>query len=129
MYVPLSFQFLVEHPIYGAMTLKNRGVWRMVPKPKAVIDFEHGALTIDAAIIGRGLNVEPSLVPVRMREGRITVLCERGYDEDAGRHRLTFFYENRRFRLVVDEEGKAIQRSTVDFGKHPLPTSMRKRSA
>jgi len=77
----------------------------MVPQPKAVIDFEHGALTIDAAVIGRGLNVEPSLVPVRMREGRITVLCERGYDRDAGRHRLTFFYKNRRFRLVVDEEG------------------------
>jgi len=100
----------------------------MVPQPKAVIDFEQGALTIDAAVIGRGLNVEPSLVPARMREGRITVLCERGYDEDAGRHRLTFIYENRRFRLVVDEEGNAIQRSTVDFGKRP-PTSMRKRSA
>jgi Family of unknown function (DUF6522) len=101
----------------------------MVSRPKAVIDVEHGALTIDAAVIGRGLNVEPFLVPVRMREGRITVLCERGYDEDAGRHRLTFFYENRRFRLVIDEEGNAIQRSTVDFGNHPLPTSMRKRSA
>ena len=35
----------------------------MVPQPKAVIDFEQGALTIDAAVIGRGLNVEPSLVP------------------------------------------------------------------
>ena len=101
----------------------------MVPQAEAVVDFEHGALTLDAAVIGRGLNVEPSLVPVRMREGRITVLCERGYDGDAGRHRLTFFYENRRFRLVVDEEGNAIQRSTVDFGKHPLPASMRKRSA
>ena len=95
----------------------------------AVVEFEQGALSIDAAVIGRGLNVEPSLVPVQMREGKITVLCERGFDEDAGRYRLMFFYENRRFRLVVDEEGNAIQRSTVDFGKHPLPSSMRKRSA
>jgi hypothetical protein len=39
-----------------------------------------------------------------MREGKITVLCERGVDEDAGRYRMTFFHENRRFRLVVDEE-------------------------
>ena len=101
----------------------------MEPQAKAVVDFEQGALTIDAAVIGRGLNVEPSLVPVRMREGRITVLCERGYEDDSRRYRLTFFYENRRFRLVVDEEGNAIQRSTVDFGKRPLPSSMRKRSA
>jgi len=33
---------------------------------------------------------------------------------------------NRRFRLVVDEEGNAIQRSTVDFGDRPLPALMRK---
>jgi hypothetical protein len=48
----------------------------------AVVEFEQGTLSIDAAVIGRGLNVEPSLVPVRMREGKITVLCERGFDED-----------------------------------------------
>ena len=95
----------------------------------AVVKLEEGTLTIDAAVIGRGLNVEPSLVQVRMREGKITVLSERGVDEDAGRYRLTFFYENRRFRLVVDEEGNAVQRSTLDFGDHPLPTSMRKSSA
>lgn len=94
-----------------------------------VVEFEQGTLSIDAAVIGRGLNVESSLVPVRMREGKITVLCERGFDEDAGRYRLTFFYENRRFRLVVDEAGNALQRSTVDFGDRPLPASMHKPSA
>jgi hypothetical protein len=95
----------------------------------AVVEFEQGTLSIDATVIGRGLNVEPSLVPGRMREGKITVLCERGVNEDAGRHRLTFFYKNRRFRLIVDEEGNAVQRSTVDFGDQPLPASMRKPSA
>ena len=64
----------------------------------AVVEFEQGTLSIDATVIGRGLNVEPSLVPGRMREGKITVLCERGVNEDAGRHRLTFFYKNRRQR-------------------------------
>ena len=92
----------------------------------AIVEFEKGNLRIDAAVIGQGLNVEPSLVQVRMREGKITVLCERGVDEDAGRYRLTFFYENRRFRLVVDEAGNTLQRSTVDFGDRPLPASMRK---
>jgi hypothetical protein len=95
----------------------------------AVVEFEQGTLSIDATVIGRGLNVEPSLVQGQMREGKITVLCERGVNDDAGRHRLTFFYKNRRFRLIVDEEGNAVQRSTVDFGNQPLPASMRKPSA
>jgi hypothetical protein len=95
----------------------------------AVVEFEQGTLSIDATVIGRGLNVEPSLVQGQMREGKITVLCERGVNEDVGRHRLTFFYKNRRFRLIVDEEGNAVQRSTVDFGDQPLPASMRKPSA
>ena len=94
----------------------------------AVVEFEVGALRVDAAVVGQGINVEPSLVLDRMREGKITVLCERGVDEDAGRYRMTFFHENRRFRLVVDEEGNAIHRSTVDFGDHQLPASMRKPS-
>ncbi len=95
----------------------------------ATVEFEEGTLSIDAAVIGQGLDVEPSLVQVRIREGKITVLSERGVDEDAGRYRMTFFHENRRFRLVVDEEGNVIQRSTIDFGERQLPTSMRKPSA
>jgi len=91
-----------------------------------VVEFEEGIISIDAAVVGRGLNVEPSLVQSWMREGKITVLSERGVDADAGRYRLTFFHENRRFRLVVDEKGNAVQRSTIDFGDRPLPVSMRK---
>ena len=52
----------------------------------AIVEFGEGTLRIDACVIGRGLNVEPSLVQVRMRERKITVLCERGVDEDAGRY-------------------------------------------
>jgi hypothetical protein len=84
----------------------------------AIVEFEEGALRIDAADIGQGLNVEPSLVQVRMREGKITVLCERGVDEDAGRYRMTFFHENRRFRLVFD--GRFRRPSTSRFHAQAL---------
>jgi hypothetical protein len=94
-----------------------------------IIQFEVGAVSVDAATIGAGLGVEPSVVHARIREGKMTSLCERGVDEDAGRYRLTFFLENRRFRLIVDERGNAIQRSTVDFGDRQLPGSMRKSGA
>jgi Family of unknown function (DUF6522) len=88
--------------------------------------FEDNGLSVDAAVIGRGLGMSPSAVQANIRAGKLTVLCERGVDEDQGRYRLTFFFENRRFRLVVDEKGNAIQRSTVDFGSREIPRSMRR---
>ena len=58
--------------------------------------------------------------------GKITSFAERGIDADRGRHRLTFFSEHRRFRVVVDETGAIVQRSAVDFGDLSLPKSVRK---
>jgi hypothetical protein len=95
----------------------------------ATIDFEEGAVQVDARIVAEGLGIEPSLVQERMREGKITSLCERGIDEDNGRYRLTFFSENRRFRLVVDERGNVVRRSAIDFSDSPLPASARKQGA
>ena len=64
--------------------------------------------------------------PQEMRAGKITSLSERGIDADQGRHRLTFFSEHRRFRLVVDDSGTIVQRSALDFGDSSLPKSVRK---
>ena len=90
------------------------------------IEFENGAVQIDAAIVAEGLGLAPSLLQEEMRAGRITSLAERGVDADSGRHRLTFFSEHRRFRVVVDETGAIIQRSAVDFGNSSLPKSVHK---
>ncbi len=95
----------------------------------AMIEFQEGAIQVDATIIAEGLGVEPSLVQARMREGAITSLCERGSVEDSGRYRLTFFSGNRRFRIVVDERGNVIQSSAADFSDRPLPVSARKPGA
>ena len=62
----------------------------------------------------------------QMRAGKITSQSERGVDDDIGRYRLTFFSEHRRFRVVVDEGGAILQRSTLNFGDSPLPKSLRK---
>jgi hypothetical protein len=88
------------------------------------LEFEDGAFQIDATVVAKGLGIMPTLLMERLREGRITSLCERGIDADAGRYRLTFFSENRRFRLVVDESGSIVQRSTLDFGGRPLPPAV-----
>jgi Family of unknown function (DUF6522) len=90
------------------------------------IEFENGVVQIDASIVAEGLGLAPSLLREEMRAGRITSLAERGVDGDSGRHRLTFFSEHRRFRVVFDETGTIIQRSAVDFGNSALPKSVRK---
>jgi hypothetical protein len=90
------------------------------------IEFRDGAVQIDASVIAEGLGIALPLLRKQMRAGEITSLAERGIDGDSGRHRLTFFSEHRRFRIVVDQRGSIIQRSALDFGNAPLPKSVRK---
>lgn len=91
-----------------------------------MITLQDGAIQVDAAVVAQGLGLDEAIVQQRMREGMITSLCERGVGEDTGRHRLTFFSGNRRFRLVVDDRGNVIRRSAINFGERPLPASARK---
>ncbi len=85
------------------------------------VEFEEDGISVDAGLIAEGLGLESSTVQVRMREGTITSLCERGIDRDAGLYRLTFFHLSQRLRLVVDSEGKVRGRSLLNFGDRPLP--------
>lgn len=66
-------------------------------------------IEVDAAVIGKGLEMDPSLVPGYLRRGTITSLCERGVGEDDGQYRLTFYFEKRRFRILTNRAGNVIQ--------------------
>ncbi|HKN28827.1 MAG TPA: DUF6522 family protein [Roseiarcus sp.] len=90
-----------------------------------LLEFEQGSIQVDATVVAEGLGIAPAVLLERMRDGRITSLCEKGVDTDSGRFRLTFFFENRRFRLVVDEGGAILKRSAIDFGGKP-PASLRR---
>ncbi len=90
------------------------------------IEFADGTFEVDAEIVAAGLGIAVPLLQAQLRSGKITTRSERGVDADQGRHRLTFFSEHRRFRLVIDADGAIIQRSTLDFGDAPLPPSARK---
>jgi len=92
----------------------------------APVRFENGDVEVDARTIGEALGMAPGLVQTAIREGTITSQCERGVDEDAGSYRLSFFTQHRRLRLVVDEAGEVIRRSTVGSPDQPLPASYRK---
>ena len=90
------------------------------------VEFENGTVEIDAFVIAEGLGIALPLLRKQMQAGKITSLSERGIDDDDGRHRLTFFSDHRRFRVVVDASGTIIQRSTLNFGDLPVPSSVRK---
>jgi len=93
------------------------------------VEFGDGTFVVDAMLVGELLDVPASQVPVLMRTGAITSLCERGIDDDEGEFRLTFFYRNRRARLSLDSTGGIIRRSAIDFGDRPLPHALRRRNA
>ena len=91
-----------------------------------LVEFDDNDIQVDASVIAESLGMTPSLLQEQMRAGKITTISERGVEADRGRHRLTFLADNRRFRLIVDDDGTILQRSTLDFGGASLPGSARK---
>lgn len=83
------------------------------------LERNDGGFCIDAALLGELLDVSPLEVHALMRGNEITSVCERGEGEHAGQYRLTFFHKSRRVRLDLDESGRILRRSSIDFGQHP----------
>ena len=69
--------------------------------------------TVDAHDLGPLLGLAPAEVPAKMRAGEITSQSEEGADEDAGRTRLTFWYQGLRVRLICDAHGNVVKTSRV----------------
>lgn len=65
-------------------------------------------IEIDATRIAPGLRLEVAAFRQLMADRKVTVLCERGTGEDAGRWRASFYYDGRRVRLVLDAEGNVL---------------------
>ena len=63
---------------------------------------------IDAALVAEGLGLAVGEFRRLMEQRRITVLCERGTDEDAGLYRATFYHGQRRARFIVDRHGRPV---------------------
>lgn len=81
------------------------------------VEITNGDILVDATLLGKLLNVAPSMVPILMRAHAITSFCERGVDAHQGKIRLSFFYRSRRARLSVDMSGQILQRSAIDIGQ------------
>jgi hypothetical protein len=92
----------------------------------AEIRVEDHAIVVDSDLIARALGIDKEQVQSLMHEGKITTLSEHGVDDDAGTHRLTFFYKTCRARLIVSADGHVLRRSSVDFGDRATAAMMRR---
>ena len=79
------------------------------------VRLQNGAIEVEAELIARGLELDPTQVQQELRSGSIKSTCEIGLGEDGGTYRLTFRSSHRRFRVVVDEAGHVLKWSKVTF--------------
>lgn len=69
--------------------------------------------TVDAADLGRALDLDPAAVQTLMRAGTITSLFETGEGDHAGTFRLTFRYKVTRVRYTCDAQGNVLKTSRM----------------
>lgn len=67
-------------------------------------------IEVDAAMIARALGLAPDAFRRLMEHGHIRTLSERGLGVDEGRYRLSFYYRDKRLRIVTDGEGRVVAR-------------------
>lgn len=78
------------------------------------VERSESGFVVPAEILAEAFGLDPAAIPQMMRAGAITSLSEAGHAEDAGRHRLTFFHDEKAFRLTVDAGGRILSRSRFD---------------
>ncbi|MCV3273549.1 DUF6522 family protein [Roseobacter sinensis] len=78
------------------------------------ISFDGDRFLVPAELIATAFDLAPADVPDLMRHGSITSRSETGVEEDAGRWRITFFYNGRALRLTIDAQGEVLKRALFD---------------
>ena len=65
---------------------------------------------VPADLLANALGLSETDVKEGMRTKMITSQSETGLGDDEGRWRLTFFYQDRAVRFIVDEHGEVLKR-------------------
>lgn len=88
------------------------------------IEQDNDGFVIDAAILASGFKRPVNEIKKLMQEGRITSVSEIGEGEDEGRRRITFYHDERAFRLVLNADNTIRTRGTfpvLNRGKRKQP--------
>lgn len=84
------------------------------------VKIGENGFVVEADIIGEAFGIAASTVQGLMQANAITSRCEKGEGDDEGRWRLTFFYNNRAFRVTVDEASQIISQARFDVARRRL---------
>lgn len=79
------------------------------------------SIEIDAALVAKGLRIEPEALRAALRDGSVTHTVEKGEGEDAGRYSVTFYSVTRRLRVLFTASGEILQTSSVAYSRKPRP--------
>ncbi|SDM44049.1 DUF6522 family protein [Maricaulis salignorans] len=75
------------------------------------VTLKAGEFTVDADLIAAAFALDQQAVQARMRAGEITSRCATGVGEDEGRFQLSFHYQSRALRLIVDGSGRILSKA------------------
>lgn len=67
------------------------------------------SVDIDGALVAQKLGLETETFRQLMEDRKVSVLCERGIGADAGLYRATFYFQDRRFRAVIEGNGRIVR--------------------
>jgi len=76
-----------------------------------------GEFTVDADMLAAAFALDQNSVQAKMRAGEITGICATGIGEDDGRFQLTFHYQTRALRLIVDASGTVLSKAMEVNGR------------
>lgn len=83
------------------------------------IDLSKSEPVVDAADLARAFDLTQEQVKAFMRDGAITSRFETGVDEDAGTHRLTFWYNQIKVRFTCDNNGVVLKTARTKSAPRP----------
>lgn len=78
------------------------------------VELSENGFVVEAESIAEAFGIAAASVQGLMQSGAIKSRCEKGWGDDAGRWRLTFFYNNRAFRLKLDAASQVISSAQFD---------------
>ncbi|MCB1425885.1 MAG: hypothetical protein H6889_07380 [Brucellaceae bacterium] len=76
------------------------------------VERDGDGFVVDAAVLASGFRLPVEEIRSLMREGRITSKTEAGEGEDQRRWRITFYHEERAFRVVLNPDNTIRSRGT-----------------
>jgi hypothetical protein len=79
-----------------------------MPKSIPIALNPHVEIEIDGDQVARALGLDGNTFSQLLQQRKISQLCERGTEEDTGLYRASFYYLQKRVRLVVNQQGEVM---------------------